>query len=466
MVSGSPPPTHPVRRTARPHKRSRSHRPASWRAGLLGALATLLLALLLAPWSAPSAAADSEGEVECDDTQVARTVEASLNDTANAGTPVEGAVITVRTGAGDEYVGETDDSGSVTIEFCDEFGAPVTIELDEDSLPEGATLRKGASASLTNSTTLPTIQVDFQIGPDTRNVETSWDRLPGLVFSGLMFGLILALASMGLSMVFGTTGLTNFAHGELVGLGTMIAYLVSVPLGVPFLLAVPVTVLLGMAFGWAQYRGLWRPLRHRGTSLIAMMIVSIGMQLAMRYLFQFFTGGQRLNYKEYLTPDGRSFAGLFTYTYRDIAVAAVSIAVLLAVILALTYTRLGRATRAVSDNPALAASTGINVDKIIGIVWVIGTGLAALSGVFLGFTLGVNYDIGQLVLLLLFAAVILGGLGSVWGALVGSLIIGVLLDVSTLVINAEVKNAGALMLLVLILLVRPQGLLGRKERVG
>lgn len=466
MVSGSPPPSRPVRRTGRPHNRRPRRLAGSWRAGLFGTLATVLLVLLIAPWSAPSASADSETEVECEEPQVARTLEASLNDTADAGTPVEGAEITLTTAGGEEFAGETDGDGAVTIEFCGGFGEPVTIELDESSLPDGATLREGASASLTNSTTLPTIQVDFQIGPDNRDVESGWDRLPGLVYSGLMFGLILALASMGLSMVFGTTGLTNFAHGELVGLGTMIAYLVSVPLGVPFLLAVPVTVLLGMLFGWMQYRGLWRPLRHRGTSLIAMMIVSIGMQLAMRYLFQFFTDGQRLNYGEFLTPAGHSFAGLFTYTYRDIAVAAVSIAVLLAVILALTYTRLGRATRAVSDNPALAASTGINVDKIIGIVWVIGTGLAALSGVFLGFTLGVNYDIGQLVLLLLFASVILGGLGSVWGALVGSLIIGVLLDVSTLVINAEVKNAGALILLVLILLVRPQGLLGRKERVG
>ena len=95
-----------------------------------------------------------------------------------------------------------------------------------------------------------------------------------------------------------------------------------------------------------------------------------------------------------------------------------------------------------------------------------GTALAALSGIFLGYTLGVTFQIGQLVLLLLFAAVVVGGLGSVWGAMIGSLIVGVLIELSTLVIPAELKTAGAMMLLIVILMVRPQGLLGRKERIG
>ena len=88
------------------------------------------------------------------------------------------------------------------------------------------------------------------------------------------------------------------------------------------------------------------------------------------------------------------------------------------------------------------------------------------SGVFLGFSLGVTFQMGQLVLLLLFCAVCVGGLGSVWGALIGSLIVGVLIELSTLVIPTDLKNAGAMFLLIVILLVRPQGLLGRRERIG
>lgn len=197
-----------------------------------------------------------------------------------------------------------------------------------------------------------------------------------------------------------------------------------------------------------------------------MMIVSIGLQFFLRYLFQYFTGGRTQNYGDYVTPEGNSFGGLFFFTYRDLVIAAVSLVLIIAVTTALSKTRLGRATRAVADNPALSSSTGINVDRVISLVWIIGTALASLAGVFLAFSLGVTFQIGQLVLLLLFCAVILGGLGSVWGALIGALFVGVFIEMSTLFISAELKNAGAMLLLIVILLVRPQGLLGRRERIG
>jgi branched-chain amino acid transport system permease protein len=129
-------------------------------------------------------------------------------------------------------------------------------------------------------------------------------------------------------------------------------------------------------------------------------------------------------------------------------------------------TRIGKATRAVADNPALAASSGINVDRVISVVWSVGAGLAGLSGVLLGMTQGFDYQLGFKILLLVFAAVVLGGLGSVWGALLGSFIIGIFIEVSTLVIPSELKFVGALVVLIIVLLLRPQGLLGRAERVG
>lgn len=432
----------------------RTHSRTRWRI----VLATLFAAMAVV--AVPTAAqADPGGD------DVERTVRGNLINTAEGGAPVEGAVITVTTADDQEFTGEADAEGNFEITFSAPPG-PFTVELDTDSLPEGVEMRPGAKSKQRITTTLSVVNVDFQIGPDTRTVETKWDRVPRYIYNGLLFGLILALASLGLSMVFGTTGLTNFAHGELVTFGAMSTFFLNTTIGMPFIITVPVTVLLAMAFGWIQDKGLWGPLRHRGIGLIAMMIVSIGLQFLLRNVFAYLTGSRLQNYDEYLTAEGHDFAGLFSYTYRDIVIASVCILVLLGVILALSYTRMGRATRAVSDNPALAAATGINVDRVIGLVWIVGTALAALSGVFLGFQLGVTYQIGQLVLLLLFAAVCVGGLGSVWGALVGSLIIGVLIELSTLVIPADLKNAGALFLLVLILLVRPQGLLGRRERVG
>ncbi|GAA5152926.1 hypothetical protein GCM10023340_34080 [Nocardioides marinquilinus] len=421
-------------------------------AGLIGVLA------FVGPAAAPASAA-------CDGTAIDKTMSGRLVNSADDGAPVAGVAITVTNCDGETFPGETSDDGSFTIEFSAGIG-PVQVDLDPETLPEGVTMRSGEPTTQTLTGSLTELNVTFLIGPDNRDVETKADRIPGLIYSGLLFGLILAMAALGLSMVFGTTGLTNFSHGELVTFGAVMAFFFSSTLALPFLLAVPLTLLVAFGFGWLQDTALWRPLRKRGTGLIAMMIVSIGLQFLLRNVLAYSTGSRTSNYDEYVTAEGKDFNGWFTYTNRDIVIIICCVVVLLSVILTLSYTRLGRATRAVADNPALAASTGINVDRVISLVWIVGTGLAALSGVFLGFTLGVTYQIGQLTLLLLFAACCVGGLGSVWGALIGSLIIGVLIDLSTLVIPADLKNAGALVLLVVILLVRPQGLLGRRERIG
>jgi branched-chain amino acid transport system permease protein len=423
-----------------------------------------VLAALFVGGTAGAATASSAGGAGAANDQNSNTIQGTLRNTAKDNEPVQGVTITV-TKAGKTYTDTTDANGQFSIEVPGD-GGPVTVKLEESTLPDGVKLRAGSTAErrvvLTPGQSLP---VAFPIGADSRKVSTKWDQIPQLLYNGLLFGLIIAMASLGLSMVFGTTGLTNFAHGELVTFGAIVAYWFNVVLGWPLALAGLITLALAAAFGYAQEKGLWGPLRHRGTGLIAMMIVSIGFQFFLRNLFQYFTGGRTMNYGEYVTPSGDTFLGV-TYTYRDLILIGVSIAVLVAATLGLSRTRLGRATRAVADNPALAASTGINVDRVIMLVWVMGTALASLSGIFLGFQLGVTFQIGQLVLLLLFAAVVVGGLGSVWGALLGSLIVGVLIEVSTLVVPSDLKNAGALLLLIVILLVRPQGLLGRRERIG
>jgi branched-subunit amino acid ABC-type transport system permease component len=134
----------------------------------------------------------------------------------------------------------------------------------------------------------------------------------------------------------------------------------------------------------------------------------------------------------------------------------------------LLKTRFGKAVRAVSDNPDLASATGINTQRVISIVWTIGGGLAALGGVLVGLDQKVSWDRGTGLLLLMFAGVTLGGLGSSFAALAGSLVIGLAIEMTAWVFPdyIDLKRTGALVLLILVLLVRPQGLLGRKERVG
>ena len=153
-------------------------------------------------------------------------------------------------------------------------------------------------------------------------------------------------------------------------------------------------------------------------------------------------------------------------TPKDIFVVLLSLAVLVAVVVALQRTKLGKATRAVADNTALSSATGINVDRVISVVWIVGAMLAGLSGVLLGMTQGFDYQLGFKLLLLVFAAVVLGGLGTAWGAILGAFVIGMFVEVSTLFVPAELKFIGGLIILIIVLLVRPQGLLGKSQRVG
>ena len=386
--------------------------------------------------------------------------------------PVEGAKITVK-GPGVNETATSDDTGRWTVEV----GKPgnFTVTLDQKSLPKGVTLRNPDADSLK----VPVVEsqdkpVLFALGKSTRVVQSKWDQAAQLSAEGLRFGLIIALAAVGLSLIFGTTGLTNFAHGELVTLGAILAWWVStgaLPLFLPdyggmnFLLAAAITLVLMGLIGWANDAGLWRPLRRRGTGLIAAMIVSIGLSLLLRYfLLYLFTGSSRA-YPAYRGQKGVDI-GPITLSPADYISMAIAIVVLMAVAYALLRTRLGKATRAVADNPALASASGIDVDGVIRTVWIAGSMLAGLAGILLGIAQGINFQIGFQILLLMFAAVTLGGLGTAFGALVGSIVVGMFVTVSTLVIPAELKNVGALGILIIILLVRPQGILGRAERVG
>jgi branched-chain amino acid transport system permease protein len=274
----------------------------------------------------------------------------------------------------------------------------------------------------------------------------------------------LGLAALGLSLIFGTMGLTNFGHGELVTFGAIVAWFLN-DAGLPVIAAGALAVVISGAFGWAQDAGFWRPLRRRGSGLIAMMIISIGVGLILRYLYLYFFSGQRRSYDQFVIQRALDF-GPFGYAPRDLWIMGIALIALGLVATALIKTRIGKATRAVSDNPALAAASGIDVDRVISTVWIVGTALAGLAGVLFGLIQQVDYLMGFRVLLLVFAAVVLGGLGTAWGAMIGALIVGVFIEVSTLVIPSELKYAGVLAVLILILLVRPQGILGRRERIG
>ena len=389
-----------------------------------------------------------------------------LVDTANDDAPIVGVTLTVTAEGGDEVgTAVTDEDGRVIVAIPER--GVYTVVLDQDSLPEGIELSDPDDSEIQIRAILDGANGGlFPIGVQEVVKVPFGDRVITAVTSGVKFGLIVGLAALGLSLIFGTTGLTNFAHGELITFGAVVTYAANRGLGLSVILSGAVAVLVSALFGWAQERGLWRPLRTRGTGLIAMMIVSIGLGLLLRNSFQYSIGSSRQSLSQYVSQGRRDY-GFISLADKEVAIILISIVTITLACILLMKTRLGKAMRAVSDNPALSASSGMKVDGVISAVWILGTALTGLAGVLLAVNSQVNFLMGFKLLLLVFAAVTLGGLGTIWGALFGSMVIGIMVEAGPLFgVPSSIKEVGALVVLILVLLFRPQGILGRRERVG
>ena len=380
----------------------------------------------------------------------------------NDGDPLKGVLITV-SGNGYSAQVKTDADGKWKIGVPEK--GTYNITLDESTLPTGIIVAEGGNSVDVEIDKVNNKVYNFFLGQGVRETTSFLDQFIQRAFTGLSFGLLLALAAIGLSLIFGTTGLSNFAHAEMVTFGALATLTLAVDLAWPLWIALVGALLLSGMFGWGLDAAIWKPLRRKGVGLIPMMIVSIGLSLALRYIYQYIYGGST---RQLPGADGVDLKfGAISLSPLDLLSMAISIVVLIAVAFFLLRTRIGKATRAVSDNPSLAAASGIDVDRVIRIVWVIGGALAGLSGILFAFYRpGVSWDMGFQILLLIFAAVTLGGLGTAFGALVGSLVVGFFIEISTLWIPSDMKYVGALAILILVLLVRPQGILGRKERIG
>ncbi|MFN3254198.1 MAG: ABC transporter permease subunit [Ilumatobacter sp.] len=451
----------------------------TWRRVVLGLFVGLLGVLSFSPPASagsepvdPDAAPIADEEIE--GTSIGGTLR--TQDADGEDVFVEGVGMTVRNEAGEEIGSAvTDAEGVWRVELP---GAGIyEVELAEETLPDGVPLRNEGR------NTLPGIDVDegeskntlFPLGEATESTDSTI-RAVQLFVDGIKLGLIIAMCAIGLSLIYGTTGLTNFAHGEIVTFGALIAFIVHMvyperKFGIPgtnsLIFGGLVAVVFSALAGWLVNEYIWKRLRKRGASLIAALVVSIGLSIFFRYVYLYQHGGRARFYRDYQIQERISF-GWFSLAPKDLFIILFSIFVLVLVGLALQKTRAGKAMRAVADNRDLAESSGIDVESVIKWVWMAGAGLAGLGGVLFGMTESVNWEMGFRVLLLMFAGVTLGGLGTAYGALFGSLIVGIFIQMITLPtwFPNDMKNVGALLALVLILLVRPQGLLGRAERIG
>lgn len=462
------------------------------RAALL--LAAVLLALIGTLFVSPAAHA-----ADCSPSAANGCVQGTIKQ--STGDAATGVTLTL-TGPSDEQTTTTDDNGRWA--FSVESEGEYTVTVDASTLPGGQYLSSESSRTVdvqlhANSSALFPLTDDpddvqapateapeeddtaAATPPPTENTAESaadptastsgteasgfsWPRFWQQFASGIRMGLLLALGAVGLSLVFGTTGLSNFAHAEMLSMGGIVAFLFMQLTGNIWLTGLIVVALMA-GVGWVQDAVLWKPLRKRRLSLMQMMIVTIGLSIVLQNLFQFFFGANVLRIDP-RTPDTVTFLGV-TLTVQSYIAMGIALVVILAVSAAMKFTRFGRATRAVADNRPLAEASGIDVDRVIRIVWTAGVALAGLSGMLLGLVLnGIAWNTGWHFLLLLFAAVILGGIGTAFGAIVGSIIIGLIVEMANIWLPGDLKHAAALFILIVVLLIRPQGIFGRAERVG
>lgn len=379
----------------------------------------------------------------------------------NDGKGVEGVKLHV-VGPGFDEIATTDADGKWQLVVPTK--AKYTVTIDLKSLPKGVGLRDpNVTERIADVSVTDKAAVLFPLGKDQRVVQSFSDQLIIRLFAGLNLGLLLAIAAIGISLIFGTTGLSNFAHGEMLTFGAMVGWLFAVVFQLPLVVAGLITIVATGLLGWLQNKVVWRPLRNRRTGLNQMMIVSIGLGILVRYIILlFFDGNTKVLSGEYqavvLGPVNTTVTSLWSMLLAAVTLAGVA--------LFLTRTRIGKATRAVSDNAPLASATGIDVERIITIVWVVAGALTGMAGLLYGLQFQASWLTGSQILLLLFAAVTLGGLGTALGAAVGAMIIGFVVELSSIVLPVDLKYAAALIILILVLLFRPQGVLGKKQRIG
>lgn len=428
-----------------------------WR-WILGAAATVMTFA-----AAPASPVAAEGENEI----VVRVQNQVTDAGRSTKSVIPGAMIVVTTPDGREVVrGATDDDGVVRLRVSKGVDYVVTLDLaalgDDVTMVREGTERIAVPAS---SFRTPVKSLNFFTGQAADAGRTDFERIAQRFIDGVRLGLIIAMCSVGLSLIFGTTGLTNFAHGELVTFGGLVAFLFNVTMGLPFFVALPLAIVVGGAMGWIFNWAVFSRLTRRGVGLISQLVVSVGLSIMLRniYLFQF--GGRTRPLRAFALQEGLQI-GPVRVTPRDLITSALSLVILLSVAAFLQKSRTGKAVRAVSDNVALASSTGIDTGRIIRLVWFVGGALAATGGIFRGLDEQVGFQMGSSLLFLMFAGITLGGLGSAYGALVGGFVVGILVEMSSLVVPTELKNAPALIILIIVLIVRPQGILGRRQRVG
>jgi neutral amino acid transport system permease protein len=281
--------------------------------------------------------------------------------------------------------------------------------------------------------------------------------------NGLSLGAIYALGAVGLTLVYGILKLVNFAHGDFLTFGAYMAYLVNVTWELPLIFGIAFAIAATALLGVALEKAMWAPMRRRGGGMLQLLLMAIGLAFVIRYGIQFAwsTDLRQLDVNRSAAID---FLGL-RIGRTALVVIIVGVLTLVATGLMLKMTMLGKQMRALSDNMDLAETSGINTSRVILWTWVFAAGLAGLAGVFAGAITQLQPELGFEFLLPIFAAVVLGGIGNAFGALTAGLVLGLVIEWSTLFVAPGLKLAVGFIVLIIVLVIRPEGIFGRARTV-
>ncbi|BFM38146.1 branched-chain amino acid ABC transporter permease [Synechocystis sp. LKSZ1] len=280
-------------------------------------------------------------------------------------------------------------------------------------------------------------------------------EFPQLVFNGLALGSVIALAAVGLTLTYGILKLSNFAHGDFMTLGaylTWVANLNGISLWISMIFGCLGTIGAMLLSEWL----LWKPMRDRRAPATTLIIISIGLALFLRNGILLIWGGSNQSYQVPILP-AQDLWGL-KLEYNRLIIIAMALGAMVLLHLLLQKTKIGKAMRAVADNVDLARVSGINVEQVVIWTWVITAILVALSGSMYGLVTTLKPNMGWFLILSMFSAVILGGIGNPYGAIAGGFLIGLAQEASVPWFGTNYKIGVALALMILVLLVRPQGL--------
>ncbi|MCL7475142.1 MAG: branched-chain amino acid ABC transporter permease [ANME-2 cluster archaeon] len=277
-----------------------------------------------------------------------------------------------------------------------------------------------------------------------------------LIVNGIVLGSIIALAAIGLTMVYGVLNFANFSHADFLALGAYIAFVLNAVLGINLILSFFIAIALSGAIGVLLDFLVWKPMRKKNADLVSLIIISIGLALIVRNAIIFIWGGNTRNF-DLPVQKGIVMLGV-TVTHNQFIGMGTAILFMVLVHYFLKHTKMGKAMRAISDDINLARVSGIDADRVIMWMWFIGIGLAGAAGILYGLETTIRPNMGWFLILPMFAAVILGGIGNPYGAMMGGMVIGLSQEMSILILPSEYKMGVSLAIMILVLLFKPEGL--------